>query len=185
MTSSGLKVALAGSLALNLFIIGAVVGAAGMQAREHQQRQRAAAAQSARSNGIGNPLMRAAEVLPEAKREAYIARLKAEGENAKADFAASRAARVEASDLIGAPTFDPNAISSRLAAARNSDMAARARFETAVIEFAATLTPEERKALGERVKPRDRGNRDRNNRDRNDRRDGDRQRGPDGAPPAR
>jgi uncharacterized membrane protein len=147
MTSSRLKIALAASLALNLFVIGAVAGAAGMQARLSKK------APETSTRGNTSALMRAAEVLPEAKREQYIARLKTEGENAQADFKAARAARVKASALIAASDYDLPRISALLAEARTHDVRARTRFEDAVIRFAATLTPEERKVLGERLSP--------------------------------
>lgn len=147
MTSSRIKVALAASLALNLFIVGAVAGAAGMQARLSKK------VPESSTRGNTSALMRAAEVLPEGKREQYHARLKAEGEKAQADFRAARAARVKASALIAAPTYDQARIEALLAQARTHDVSARTRFETAVIEFAATLTPAERKVLGERLSP--------------------------------
>jgi uncharacterized membrane protein len=147
MTSSRIKIALAVSLALNLFVIGAVVGSAGMQARLTKK------APETSTRGNTSALIRAAEVLPEDKRAQYHARLKAEGESAQADFKAARAARVRASALIAAPDYDQPRISALLAEARTHDVRARARFETAVIEFAAGLTPEERKALGERLSP--------------------------------
>lgn len=147
MTSSRIKIALAASLALNLFVIGAVAGAAGMQARLHTK------APATSTRGSTSALMRAAEVLPETKRDLYIARLKTEGENAQADFKAARAARIRASELIAAPTYDQPRIAALLAEARTHDVRARTRFETAVIAFAATLTPQERKTLGERLSP--------------------------------
>jgi uncharacterized membrane protein len=147
MTSSRIKIALAVSLALNLFVIGAVAGSAGMQARLTKK------APQSSTRGNTSALIRAAEVLPEAKRQQYIARLKTEGENAQADFKAARAARVRASDMIAAPNYDLAGISALLAEARTHDVRARTRFETAVIEFAATRTPEERKVLGERLCP--------------------------------
>lgn len=147
MTSSRIKVALAASLALNLFIVGAVAGAAGMQARLSKK------VPETSTRGNASALMRAAEVLPEGKREQYHARLKAEGEKAQADFRAARAARVKASALIAAPNYDQSRIEALLAEARTHDVAARTRFESAVIEFAATLTPAERKVLGERLSP--------------------------------
>ena len=110
MTSSKLKVALAASLALNLFIVGAVAGAAGMQARLSKK------VPESSTRGNASALMRAAEVLPEGKREQYHARLKAEGEKAQADFRAARAARVKASALIAAPNYDQSRIAALLAA---------------------------------------------------------------------
>lgn len=147
MTSSRIKIALAASLALNLFVIGAVAGAAGMQARLTKK------APETSTRGNTSALMRAAEVLPPAKREAYIARLKTEGENAQADFKAARAARVRASDLIAAQNYDQRRIEDLLAEARTHDVLARTRFESAVVQFAASLTPAERKVLGERLSP--------------------------------
>ena len=147
MTSSRIKVALAASLALNLFIVGAVAGAAGMQARLSKK------VPESSTRGNTSALMRAAEVLPEGKREQYHARLKAEGERAQADFRAARAARVKASALIAAPNYDQARIEALLAEARAHDVSARTRFESAVIEFAGTLTPAERKVLGERLSP--------------------------------
>lgn len=150
MSSSRLKVALAVSLAVNLFAIGAVVGAAGMQARLSNK---APQATSRSSGGSSNALMRASEVLPESKRGSYLAQLKAQGEFAQDDYKAARAARVRASDMIAAPIYDRPAIAALLAEARAHDVTARMRFENAVIDFAAGLTAAERKALGERLKP--------------------------------
>lgn len=176
MTSNALKYGLAASLALNLFIVGAVVGAAGMQARHNQR----ATPQRPPSNT--SALMRAADALPEARRAAYIERLNAAGELARKDFVAAREVRTKASDLIGAPTYDRPKVSALLGQARNIDQGTRARFEETVLEYAATLSPEERKVFAERLKPPvpkrrdndgkdDRNDRDRDGSDRNDRRD--------------
>lgn len=173
MTPNALKYGLAASLALNLFIVGAVVGAAGMQARHNHR----VTPQRPPSNT--SALMRAADALPEARRAAYVERLNAAGELARKDFVAAREVRTKASDLIGAPVYDRPAVSALLGKAREIDQGTRARFEETVLEYAATLSHDERKVFAERLKPpvpkrRDNdGKDDRNDRDRNNRGDGD------------
>jgi len=147
MTSRGLKIALAISLALNVFAVGAVVGAGYMRHRlvEPPRGER------------GPPLMRVGERLPEAKRAAFRARMRQEGMTARPLMREAREARREAIALFGQPQFDAAAASAALARARQAEFTARGRFETAMTEFATTLTPQERAELAKSIRSDGRG----------------------------
>jgi len=65
------------------------------------------------------------------------------------DIAAARARRLELARLMVAEPLNRQAIDTQLSATRQSDMALRARLEKAVVDFAETLTPAERKSFVE------------------------------------
>lgn len=56
-------------------------------------------------------------------------------------------ARAEVKALLAAPEFDRGAISIALSHLREADMSLRLRFEASLVDFAASLTPEEREKL--------------------------------------
>jgi len=65
------------------------------------------------------------------------------------DIAAARAGRLELAHLMVAEPLNRQAIDAQLSATRQSDMALRAKLEKAVVDFAETLTPAERKTFVE------------------------------------
>ena len=178
MTSRALKIALVVSLTANVFIVGAVGGAIAMRHRMIEQRARPP---------MGNPLMRIAEQLPKDVGARYIARVREQSQASRPQMMEARAARTEAAKALTAAQYDPAAVSAALARARAADDATRAALENAVVEFARTLKPEERRVIAQSL----RGGRDRDRdrdrgRDHDRGRDGDRgrddHRGPPDAP---
>ena len=173
MSQRGLTVALIISLVVNVFVIGAVVGAFGMRARMIEQRQRPP---------MGNSLMRVSEAMPEELRARYIARMRAEGQNNRAKMQEAREARAEAARALSAPQYDPKAAADALARAREAEMATRASLENAVVDFSRNLDQEQRRLIAKTLRggpSRGRGPRD----GRRDGRDG-RFDGPGAPPPA-
>ncbi|WP_286203024.1 periplasmic heavy metal sensor [Rhizobium lusitanum] len=61
----------------------------------------------------------------------------------------SQQAKIDAASLLGQPTLDTEALSAALARARNADMGLRAKLEQRAVDFAATLSYDERRALAE------------------------------------
>ena len=57
-------------------------------------------------------------------------------------------------ELLAAPQLDRNAIDAALARTRTADSALRAQVESGVVDFAATLTPEERMTFVEGLEKR-------------------------------
>ena len=151
MSSRSLKIALAASVTLNVFVLGAVFGAVGARVRIDPQRPPAA----------GNPLMRAGDHLEPAHREAFRARLRAEGQASRPVFEEGRSARREAAQIFAQQQFDPQAASAALARARQAEFTARERLDAAVIDFAAGLPQEQRRLLAEGLRQPPRGGRGR------------------------
>ncbi|ENN85289.1 hypothetical protein RHSP_54177 [Rhizobium freirei PRF 81] len=58
-------------------------------------------------------------------------------------------AKVDAASILGQPTLDTAALSAALARARNADIGLRAKLEQRAVDFAATLSYDERRALAE------------------------------------
>lgn len=176
MTSRALKIALVASLTANVFIVGAVGGAIAMRHRMMEQRAKPP---------MGNPLMRIAQQLPKDVGVRYIARVREQSQASRPQMMEARAARTEAAKVLAAPQYDPAAASVALARARAADDATRAALENAVVDFARTLKPEERRVIAQSL----RGGRDKDHdrdRDRDHDRDhdGDRGRNDRRGPPA-
>jgi uncharacterized membrane protein len=150
MNSMWVKIALAVSLALNLFVIGAGVGAEFQRHRMVQMRV---------APVPGNPMMRAGDGLPPDQREAYRMRMRQAGLANQPLLAANRAARDKVADAFSAPTFDADAATRALAASRDAENTARAQLENAVVEFAKGLTLDQRKVLAEGLRQPPQGGR--------------------------
>jgi uncharacterized membrane protein len=147
MNGKVLPIALAVSLTLNVFVLGAVAGAFGARARVDNHRPPPA----------GNPLMRAADRLPPDVRQAYVQRLRAEGAATQPLLQQARAARIEAAQVFAQPTFDAAAAAAALARSRAAETAAREKLETAVVDFAAGLPADQRRQLGAAIRQPPRG----------------------------
>ena len=151
MNGSWVKIALAASLAVNLFVIGAVAGAA-------FQGHRAVAMRA--GMGPGNPLMRVGERLPEAERQAFLQQIRQAGRANRLLLETNRAARDKVAEVFAAPTFDAAAASTALAASRDAETGARTALENAVVEFAKGLNADDRRILAEGLRrPSRRGGR--------------------------
>jgi uncharacterized membrane protein len=139
MSRSGLKIALAASLVVNVFTIGAIGGLVYIGA------QIGAARVAARQN----PLVRAADDLTPANQAAFKQTLRQTMALERPTMGDSRLARRRTMDLFEATAFDPAATKAAMAQARADDLQVRARLEEAVVDFAARLTPAERHALAD------------------------------------
>ena len=134
-----LTLALIASVALNLFVIGTVVGGVVVG---HRFREASPAANRPRQ-----PLWSAADTLPPEHRRAYRQLLRGEAGGVRGQMRQARQARRDAWTYLGAETLDGPAISKRLSEARTLEMTARGGVEDRIVAFAATLPPAERAEL--------------------------------------
>jgi uncharacterized membrane protein len=128
------------SLALNAFLVGAAVGAAYMWHASGPLRSGISV-----RGGLGV----AADTLQVEERKTFRQMLIRARKDAASDIAAARAGRLELAQLLVAEPLNRQAVDAQLSAIRQSDMALRARLEKAVVDFAETLTPAERKSFVE------------------------------------
>lgn len=124
------------SLALNLFLVGAVVG--GLVVGQRLRAERPALARG------GPALWAAARDLPPEHRAAYRDVLRGEGGEVRQRLRAAREARVEAWRGLAAEPLDPAAVRRQLAAARTLDTEARGTLEDRIVTFAMSLPPQDR-----------------------------------------
>lgn len=138
MSPRNLTVALFLSLAVNLFVIGAVVG---MFVLGH--RLRAEGGQAPRQQ----PLWAAADGLPMEHRDAYRRLLRAQAMGVGRQIHEARLARRDAFAGLGQDPFDAEAARRRLAEARALELQARGEVESRIVDFATTLPAPERAEL--------------------------------------
>ncbi|MEX3954803.1 periplasmic heavy metal sensor [Trinickia sp. EG282A] len=149
MTARGWKLAIIGSLALNVFLMGGIAGAA---YQWFTTRHASAAAVAARADP--HALRFAAADLSPERRKQFADALR-EARRAGRPFAeAARAGRREVLHAIGAQPFDRAALDAALARTRDADLAVRTRVETGVADFVATLTPDERATFAQSLRSR-------------------------------
>jgi uncharacterized membrane protein len=146
MMQASLRRWLVASLLLNLFLACAIGGGAW---RWWSAQQSAAGTQGASPAPRG--LRYAADQLAPEHAKNYRQALRAARSEAAASIKASREGRQEVMRLLAAEQYDRSAVAAALARTREADTASRARFETAVIDFASTLTPAERAQLAEGI----------------------------------
>lgn len=142
MNARSLKVLIAGSILLNVFLLGGIAGGAWrwFASREVVQAQ---------AQKPGQPAQRAAlrfatDYLSPERQAQFVDALKDARREGRDDARAARDARRQVLDLLAAPAFDRAALDAALARTRESDSALRAKVESGVADYAATLTPEER-----------------------------------------
>lgn len=141
MTSKSLKIALAVSVALNLFAVAG--GVTYVVTRDRIERR----IEDQRRPGREGPLAEVLADLDPSVRQRVRTALRESALAARPDFEAARAARREAIDIAGQPTLDATRVESLLEQSRAAEMRGRTRLENGAIAVLATLTPEERKAL--------------------------------------
>lgn len=148
------------SLALNLFLIGTVVG--GLVVGQRLRTMRPPPERG------GPALWVAARELSPEHRAAYREVLRGEGGEVRMKLRAARESRAEAWQSLGREPFDAAEVRKRLAAARTQDAQAREALEDRMVAFAATLSADERAKLAEGLarpgprrgpSPHDRGDR--------------------------
>jgi uncharacterized membrane protein len=88
-------------------------------------------------------------MLPAEERKTFRQMLMRARKEAASDIAAARAGRLQLAQAMVAVPLNRQAVDAQLSAIRQSDMALRARLEKAVVDFAETLTPAERKSFVE------------------------------------
>jgi uncharacterized membrane protein len=138
------NILLAVSLALNVFILGAVAG--GAYVWRVLERPRVAENQRA--------LRFAAANLPAAQQKAFQEALGTARRASASDIEAARQGRYALARLLSQDALDQAAIDAELARIRSADMAQRTRLEQAIIDFAETLSPTQRRELVEGLRKR-------------------------------
>lgn len=143
MKPDRLVIGLIVSVALNLFLAGLIVGGVVVARRAAELRPSMLATQNR------TPLWRAGDELPQPKRRAFRQMFRQAGLDTRPAIRESRAIRREAIDSLEAAGFDPKTTIARMNQARRMDSDARSQVEARILEFAATLTPEERELLAQ------------------------------------
>lgn len=159
MSSRALKIALAVSVAMNLF---AIVGGVSLWVGLSRENQRIEAQdRPARS---GSP-MRLIDQLDPTVRARVRASMRASALAARPDFEESRLKRRQVVEMGRSPTFDAARARVLLEESRDAEIRGRARLEADAVALLATLEPDDRRALSEilarrgRAASRDRGGR--------------------------
>lgn len=141
MSRKTLLIALFGSLALNLFLVGTVAGGLVVGQKVRSERPPVAAQRP------NPPLWRAGDALPPDQAQAYRRALRDQSPEVRESMRAARVARMEAWRTLGQEPFDPVAAKRRLAAIRAQEADARGRIEDDMVDFAAGLSLDERRIL--------------------------------------
>lgn len=141
MSIRGLKIALAASVALNIFaLVGG--GTAWIMAKRVEE-----ATVEGRRPGRSESVWSVVEARPPAVRDQVKRELRATALEARPDFEEARAARREAIALTRSTEFDPVTVAALLERSRASETRGRARLEAGAVETLSRLTPADREAL--------------------------------------
>lgn len=143
MSPKALKIALAVSVAFNLF---AVVGGASLWIGLSNENQRIEAQH--RPARAGSP-MRLIDQLDPTVRERVRGTMRASALAARPDFEEARLKRRQAVAMGQSATFDPVRARALLEESRNAEIRGRARLEADAVALLATLEPDDRRALSE------------------------------------
>lgn len=138
------------SLAVNLFLVGALAGGLVVGQRFRGERPPMA------SRPV-QPLWRAGDALPPDQAQAYRKALREEAPGMREAMRAARTARQDAWRAIGQDPFDPTVTKRRLAEIRAEEASARGQIDNNVVDFAASLSPADRAALARGLTERPRG----------------------------
>ncbi|MGN6320072.1 periplasmic heavy metal sensor [Trinickia sp.] len=149
MTTRAIKVLCIGSVALNIFLVGAIVGGAYRWFASHDT-AKVAAAPAAAPQALR---FAAQELSPERQRQ-FLDALRQARREVRPLVKQARDDRHDVLQRVAAPQFDRQALDSALAATRDADRAVRERVETAVADFVATLTPAERTTFAQSLRLR-------------------------------
>lgn len=148
MSDRNLKIGLIVSVILNVFLIGGVAGGLAFWRLNPQVSAGAAPAAGAQ---LRRPLRFAADDLAPAQQRAFRQTLRQARIDSLPRLREAQAHRRDLVGLLRADRFDGPAVSAALDGARDADIAVRARLEAAVVDFAATLSPEDRRTLTRRL----------------------------------
>ncbi|WP_206951362.1 periplasmic heavy metal sensor [Trinickia acidisoli] len=139
MTTRVIKALCVGSLVVNVFLVGAIVGGT----YRWFMAQRMAPAAAARA-ATPQALRYAAQDLSPERQRQFVEALRLARRDGRPLAQQAREGRRDVLRLVAAPQFDRRALDDALATTRDADRALRERVETAVADFVATLTPAER-----------------------------------------
>jgi uncharacterized membrane protein len=137
---SRLALALVGSAALNVFVVGVVAGVAASGAR---------ITLSPPAKPKPANIWTAAQSLPPGDREKFHAMLRREADAVQPALVATRAARQQAAALMAEPAFDAAAAAAALGRARSSEEEARAEVDRGLVAYVASMPETERAELAE------------------------------------
>src|SRR5476651_1334064 len=131
MTSRSVRVLVIVSVLLNVFLIGGIVGGG----YRWVTAQRSVAAQQAR------PLRFAVDGLSKERQQQFADALRQARRDSRTLAQDSREGRLDVSQVLAAPQFDPTALDAALTRTRDADMALRIHVEQTIATFAASLSP--------------------------------------------
>ena len=151
MTSRTLKIALAASVALNLFAVAA--GASLLVTRAQVEKRVEAQHRAPRAN---SPMALIGQLDP-AVRDRVRDTLRASALAGRPDFEDARQKRREAVRIASSDTFDSARVTTLLAESREAELRGRARLEADAVAVLDTLEPDDRKALSQILTRRGRG----------------------------
>jgi uncharacterized membrane protein len=134
MSGRAVRIAVAVSLLLNVFLVGGIAGGV----YRWFSAERSVVAQQPRA------LRFAAEGLSPERQQQFTDDLQQTRRDGRALVKAGREARLEAARVLAAPSFDADAFDAALTATRNADIELRMRLERTIAAYAAQLSPEER-----------------------------------------
>lgn len=137
MTERSFRIIVISLLVLNIFLIGALAGGGLTWVRSTQNK--------------AESLPLAGEQLPSGQRAAFRQALNDARKADRPSILEAQQAKIDAASLLGQPNLDTAALSAALARARDADMALRERIEQRAVDFAATLSYDERRALAENL----------------------------------
>lgn len=143
MNARTLKIALAASVALNLFA--AVAGVSLWVGLSREQDRIEAQHRSPRTRST----LMLVDQLDPAVRDRVRTTLRASAMAAKPDFEEARLKRREAVAMVRAGAFDAARTRSLLAESRDAELRGRAQLEADAVALLATLEPDDRQALSE------------------------------------
>ncbi|GLK47397.1 hypothetical protein GCM10017620_03700 [Brevundimonas intermedia] len=143
MSGRTLKIALAASVALNLFALGG--GAAFLISRAKVDERIAEQRRPGREGGFPQLISR---LSPEARREVRTS-MRAVALSARPDFEAAREARRQAVEAAKQPQMDPVRVQALLDQSRTAELRGRARLEGGTIAMLQKLDVQDRAALAE------------------------------------
>lgn len=141
MSDRWLKIALAVSVALNLFAV--VAGTTAYLGARQAETQIA----DQRRPDRKPPILEVVEQIDPAKRAEVREALRASALAARPDFEAARTARRQAQEAASGDTFDQARVQTLMEQSRLAEMRGRARLESGALEILSGLSPADRKAL--------------------------------------
>ncbi|MES3030040.1 MAG: periplasmic heavy metal sensor [Pseudomonadota bacterium] len=139
MSRKTLLIVLVVSLAVNLFLVGGVIGGLVVGQRLRPDRPP--------MTRMNQPVWAAAQVLGPEQARAYRTMLRGEGMEARTVMRQTREARAQAWRTLGAEPFEPATTKQRLAEIRDREAATRGEIDGRIVDFAGGLTPTERRKL--------------------------------------